>query len=743
MTHLSGRRVGPAGAVLLLLAVLSGLPIEPLGAQVADREVVRLEFRGNRAFDDAELASAISTRATRCRSFWFKFPLPFCPLTDWGFAHERHYLSESELPADVVRLRLFYRRRGYRDVRVDTMVDRRNGEVALEFEIEEGPPTVVSRLDFEGLTDVLDPEAVRSRFPLAVGEPFDLVALSRGKQAIVDRLRNRGYVEAAVLDEYFLPAGERTAEVAVRVRPGPRARIREIRVEGAGELGEGVVRQFLTFEPGEYYRQDRLLESQRELYRLGAIRVADVQHRAVPETDTLVDVEVSVTPARPRSVRTGVGLTTTSCFETEARFTHRNFLGGARRLQLTGQLSNLLAGQLAESFPCRDVAEGEEFQDVDFSVRADLLQPSFLSDRNTLETALFVERQTVPDLFVRNSRGGEASLTRRLQRGMSVSLTYRPEFTSFEGDPSGLFFCINFGFCQPADIGVITAPRWLAPVTLGWSLDRTNVPLSPTAGYYVNLALEGAETITGSDYQYLRFNVDAAAFEELLPGLVLATRIRTGFVEPSSDQDFGLSRPGGAPVVHPRKRFFAGGAQSVRGFGQNLLGPTVAFFDSRRCAGTDTSLAALVACADSLAALQSPGVPGGPVNPRVLFDQRPVGGNAVFEANVELRARVAERWTLVGFVDMGQVWEELTEPEVPVATPGVGVRYSSPLGPLRVDVGYDPTAADRLPVVAQVGREIRELPTSVTYREFTYGDPGTLEQIWRRLQLHISIGEAF
>lgn len=725
------------GAVCLLLACATTVgPPAPLRGQVGlEREVTSLEFSGNRAFSDDRLASAIVLDETSCKTFAFA---PFCWLTDWGLFHSRAYLDESVLPADLLRLRLFYRRRGYRAVAVDTAVERLDGEVRVRFEIDEGPPTVLDTLVLAGLEGTLAPASVRERFPLEPGEPFDLVELSAAKEEIADRLRNRGYPRAAVLDEYFIPRGSRSVELTLDVRPGPLSRFGDVRVEGAGAVGEEVVRQVLSFRSGQLYRQERVLQSQRDLYRLEAIRFANVQTSPSEAADTLVDVTVSVTPAPPRTVRTGVGVTTTDCVQTEARFTHRNFLGGARSLRVTGRLSNLLADQLGESFPCTGVGRDPVFRELGYTLRADFREPFFLSSGNSLEASLFLERESVPDIFVRQSRGGELAVTRRLRPRMPVSIGFRPELTSFDEQSADVFFCVNFGFCQPDDIDALTRSRWLAPLRASWSYDRTDAAFSPTAGYYLDVNTEWADRVTGSDYQYVRFNIEAADFEELAEGLVLAVRIRTGFVEALGGQPFGDPDPAeGGVVVHPRKRFFVGGAQSVRGFEQNLLGPTVLLFQAADCPDSfGTSREELTECALELASR--------PTDPNDVFDERPVGGDAAFEGNIELRAHVSGPWTVVGFVDVGQVWVDIGQLEAPVASPGAGVRFESPVGPLRVDVGYDPTSPDRLPAVAELpSQEIVELRRAVPFDQFTYDGRTGFREFWRRLHLNISIGEAF
>lgn len=724
-------RPAASAAFTLLLAAPGPAPgqaPEPVEAGAPGvREVVELSFEGNRAFEDGALRAAIETEATHCRTVLLVL-VPICPLTDWGFAHERGFLEERALPADLLRLRVFYRQRGYRDVRVDTAVERMDGEARVRFLIEEGEPTRLDTLAIEGLEGILDVREVRREIGLGRGSPLDLVRLQNGKQAMRDRLLNRGYVGAAVLEEVFIPPGE-GARVTLEVHPGPRARVGEVRVEGAEEIGERVVRQFLTFGSGDYYEHERVVESQRALFELGAIRFASISRIGEPgPADSVVDIRVQVTEAAPRTARLGGGASTTECFLAEGRLLHRNFLGGARRLELSGRLSNLFAGRFDGSFPCTDTGTDPAFQVLNFRVRGEFRQPYFLSGRNRLTGAVFLERETVPGLFVRTSRGADLSLTRRLRSRMFATLSYRPELTSFQEESADIFFCVSFGFCQPEDIAVLTEARWLAPVALSWRYDRTDVPFQPTRGYYATAEIERAEAVTGSDFGYIRLGLEAADFEELADGLVAAARLRTGFVEATEGLLFELEDPT-AEVVHPRKRFFGGGPQSVRGFGLNLLGPTVLVVDSLAACPEDPVLS----CAQRLAA-EEPG----------RFQERPVGGNAAYELALELRRTLSGPWGIVGFMDLGQVLPDISRLQGPVVAPGVGVRYSSPVGPLRLDVGYNPSGPRRLPVVAQLeGGDIRELEEPVRFDPFGYDDAGPFRELWRRLQFHLSIGEAF
>jgi outer membrane protein assembly factor BamA len=99
---------------------------------------------------------------------------------------------------------------------------------------------------------------------------------------------------------------------------------------------------------------------------------------------------------------------------------------------------------------------------------------------------------------------------------------------------------------------------------------------------------------------------------------------------------------------------------------------------------------------------------------------------------------------VAGFVDVGQVWETIDDRVALVATPGAGVRFRSPVGPLRLDVGYNPTGPKYKPVVVALDDgSIEEVVNPVLYDPFTWDDPSTLTEIWRRLRIQFSIGEAF
>lgn len=723
-----------SAALALFLLLVPGGGASPLLAQEArdsgasavprEPEVVEVSFRGNDAFSASELDHAILTEATTCRSFLFVFPLPLCPLTDVGFAHRRHYLDEDELPQDRLRLLVFYRQRGYRDAQVDTTVIREDHSARIVFEITENEPTIIRTFEVQGADSLITPERQSELLDIGAGDRLNLAELALGEGRLTEEIRGRGYVNATILRDYFIPRDTREADVNLRVVPGPRVRIGEVRIEGSGAVGDDIIRTLLSFESGDVFRDREILESQRRLYNLEALRYASITSERRTDTDTLIDLRVSVAPAPQRTIAVGLGAETDECVQVQADLTNRNFLGQGRVLRFTGRLSNLLAKQLEGRFPCTDVSGDPIFQELNYRLETAFEQPVFRGGSNSLRASIYTEEETVPDLFVRSSTGGELSFTHQFSSRMLLTAAVRPELTSFGAQSADIYFCVNFGFCTPEDIGVLSEKRWLSPIAVLWALDRTDGRLSASRGYYVTTEAEWAGAITGSDYRYFRQTIDLAGFAPVGGGRVLAGHVRFGFIEPFETQTFETVGP--EAVVHPRKRFFAGGAESVRGFGANLLGPTVLVVDvADDCPDQD-----LETCVDAL--------------PPTALDERPAGGNAVLEGSLELRAPVGDRWSVVGFVDAGQVWATLGNRADIIVTPGIGVRFRSPIGPLRFDLGYDPSSPSSKPVVALFeGGDIQELNRTIRYDPYTYDDPGLGTEFLRRLQLQFSIGQAF
>ena len=312
-------------------------------AQVDDRVIRGLTFEGNNSIPAPVLEASIATT----KSGWFARN----GLVRWLGLGEKRYFDEVEFQRDVFRLGVLYKRSGFPDVQVDTLVRRDPENVWVTFLIEEGEPILVDTLIVAGLDSV--PGWVRSRadldLPLRQGDVFDRALMQADADSITRRLRDRGYPSADVLVSYAVRTAERRAAVTLDANPGVRARIGDVRVEGVERVDSSTVVDLMTARPGELYSQTDLFQSQRNLYNADLFRIATVDIDSAnfePGTDS-VPLRVQVAESPPRRLRIGAGYGTNDCLRTNAGLTLRNFLGNGRLVDLSG--SGVDRGMLDEA----------------------------------------------------------------------------------------------------------------------------------------------------------------------------------------------------------------------------------------------------------------------------------------------------------------------------------------------------------------------------------------------------------
>ncbi|MBI4540247.1 MAG: BamA/TamA family outer membrane protein [Gemmatimonadetes bacterium] len=748
---MSGRRRelwGGHRAWLLALALLV-LRADALGAQAARLEVRDIHWEGNERFSSRALAAAIVTRESSCRS-WLLGPL--CELgIDRAFV--RRYFEPREFRRDVTRLDLFYYLRGYRDAAVDTVVTRSADGVEITFQVREAEPIVVEELRVVGGDTLVDDALTRS-LPLRQGRPFSTIDLEAARDTLLRRLRNRGFFYADVLASYVIPEeSPLTADVTFELVPGSLSFFGPVTVDGERAVSESVVRRMLPFREGDRYQEDGVFQGQRNLYNLQIFTHASIEPAEPAALDSVIPHVVRVNEGDAHRMRGGAGMNTADCLSAETRWTSRNFLGGARNLQLRARVSNVLAQRLSETL-CTQSGTGD-YGRLNWLASAEFTQPWLFSPRNSFSLALYAERQSLPDVFVRQAYGANVSVVRTIGRRSLLNLSYRPQLAKL--DAAEIFFCTSFEVCAPRDIADLQAANWLTPAGLAVSRDRTNQVFAPTAGYTVLVDFEHASALTRSQYAYNRIIGDYTRYQGLWPGWVIAARLRPGVLLP---RPFGRLSPaaGDVAVVHPQKRFYAGGPNSVRGFAQNQLGPRVLTVDAARLVRGEDSARCTPQEIEALTCDPDP-------FPQSAFVSRPIGGSAVVEGSVELRLPVyGSVLRAAAFLDFGQVWRDVDEVrlgELELA-PGLGLRYFTPVGPIRVDVGYRSTGVQSLPVVttklrpydALHGDEEKDIvvTTADGLAWVRSNELAPLERpkdwhrgrsFFDRLQIHFAIGQAF
>jgi outer membrane protein assembly factor BamA len=730
------------GKLLLAIGLAS-----PASAQIRtdSLEIASVSFPGARVFPERLLATTVATVPTQCAAI-----APLCLL---GFGVTRNYLDPRNLDLDAARVRLFYFLQGYRETRVTADTVRREARVDVQFRVEEGRPVVIAAVDVEAAEDSF-PRAVARGLPLQAGRPLSMTLLEATRDSLIIRMTNRGYARADALANYEIPPDDRyTARVRYDIIPGPLSRFGDIEIVGAEKVDTSVVRRMLTFKQGDLFSTQALLESQRNLFDQAVFRHAEVRALDSSLNDTLVPVRVQVNEGALHNVRTALGVNTAEYLNGEVGWTSRSFRGGARRLVARATVANVFAAQL-DTVPFFQPTDSVT-EKLAGSLSVDFTQPWFLGPLNTFGAGAFLERQSIPGVFLRTSGGGYFNLTRRLGANTSASIGYRPEFTRLQTLGGNAIFCAGFTACGQEEIDALGGGNWLAPFAVSLVRNVSNSFFAPTRGYAIRLDAEIAGRTTFSDFSYIRLFADLTDYHTIVPGWVWALRLQPGYA-----REFG--RTAGTLGVHPQKRFFAGGPNSVRGFPQYRLGPKVLTIDPVRLmqpadsSGADCSALAIndSTCDATAFAADHPND----------FDVRPVGGAMALVGNAELRFPIlGDNLRGAAFIDVGQVWRTAREVNLDefAWTPGLGVRYFSPIGPIRVDIGYYGGSGETVSIVtSKLGRPganggcevVEPLPQLPRTDYCDSGEVVFLDQsvFWQprrsffdRLQFHFSIGQAF
>jgi len=708
-------------------------------------EVVNLTLKGVKAMKQSDLLQSIYTTSSHCNSFLL---VPFCWINKAKYLYTKNYLDHKELERDVLRVRVFYWKRGYREAEVDTaVVARGRNQVGVTFVIKEGLPTIVSDVIVSQPTPLLSQREINRRVALGKGGPLNLIRLDTSRVFLQNSLFDKGYADAEVDTSIVVDTASRTAVVRLTLNPKYKTTVEDIVVSGNDDVSERTIRKSLTFHIGDIFRRSEMLRSQRALYESNLFRRASIEPRppidiATPDSAKVVVVTVQESP--PREARLSAGFNTIDFVQFETRFTDYNFMGGARRLDVQAVVGNLFASSLNNRgiFHNASVPQTSTLARYfvpTYNASIDLREPWFGSPHNELALSLFTHRRSAPGIYVDRGYGTSLTFTRDVAERAPASLNYRFEISKV--DAGDVYFCINYGVCDTPTLEALRGNQRLSPVTLTSAIDRTNDPFSPNRGFRANVSAEHASAFTLSDFRYNRATGDAAAFYQIRKRGAIGAHARIGWVSPlgSTTQAVGVAASFGDGILHPRKRFYAGGSHSVRGFGENQLGPRVLTIplaslqshDSSNLActsGTDVTL-----CNPNLATLKDRD-----------FDPRPLGGNFVAEGSVEARFPVWRDLIGAVFVDAGLV-QQKTNPTLPrrraAITPGFGFRYRSPVGPIRADIGLNPGTTESLPVVTE--NIVNGQKTLVTLQQHRTYSPSKGGGILNRVVLHLSIGEAF
>jgi translocation and assembly module TamA len=700
------RRGGFCPPLLLgLVAACASQPKKP-GPIVKD-----IEIRGAEAISPSAIKKRIATTETG----W------------WPFA-TKHHFDPIEWQADLKRIERYYETRGYYGAQVtnaEVKPQEKADEVKLLVDVAESGPAKIASVDLQGL-EVLsdeDREEVLYDLPLVVGEVFLEGRWAEAKALVARRLRDRGHAEADVQGEAIVDRALGKADLKLVVVPGPVYRFGEIQVQtqqGATVEPWRVWEQVqLAIGRDRVYSEEDIEEAQRRVFGMGVFAAARVTPGPADPATGRIPVIVDVREGPFHTLRLGGGVGIDQVRQDArllAQWTDRNWLGGLRTLNLRAIAGWAFLPSTLEVL--RDRSDEGPKNGPIYQVTAELEQPRFLGRPSLRYRSLLESERTLEPTYTSIGGRAENGIVWQPYSTLTLAPSYHLEVYWLEG-PN-----VATAESAPLALGCKTDPCTVVlsflEQTIAW--DKRSSPLEPRRGHYLSLGLqEGGGPLQG-DFSYLRILPEARIYTSFGEDdlFTIGARLRLGTL---------LTSSGRADDSAAITRFYGGGSNSMRGFGIRRMSPLL-----------------LV-----------------PVNPRELNSPLialPIGGNGLVEGNVELRARAGESLLVAAFLDFGNVSRERLAPDDlrhVLWAPGVGLRYLSPVGPIRFDFAFRLPYGRPPPLFNVMGEEItyerRPSGVPVKGRETgehvntsCFGIGGSEKSTWVRDGLcafHISIGEAF
>lgn len=664
-------------------------------------KLVGIEIEGNKYFDTDLLKS-------RLQVFQGAFGTP-------------GRFSRRLVDADAQSMQTLYQANGFLNAKVTPDVQDnykgKEGVLFIAFRVQEGKQTRVASLAFEGI-HAFKEEELLGVVGSTPGQPYSDFGVTADRDNILALYFNEGFPEATFSataeripqstanvsepetasrthngsssvtqkkeeskKEAKLPAEQADAvRLVYHVQEGPQTRVRSVLIRGYEHTGLGVIRREVHIQPGEPLREADVVESQRRLYNLGIFNRVTIEPQNPTGTGVDKDIAVLVEEAKRYTLAYGGG------FEVQRLASTTNPTGGEvqaaprgileiSKLNLTGRADSLslkLRGSTIEDRALLGYSIPNTFGDPKFSTQA----------------AAYTEKTQDINTFTEMRYEGSIQLTDQVTS--RTTLLYRYSFRKV------LVSNLN-SHIAPEEIPLFQQPTLVSQFSVTWSRDTRDNPADASKGSFNSADFGAADTYIGSSASFLRFFYQNSTYHPIKRRFSFARSLRLGILSPYRDTVSltfpAPSCPTGStnctlPTVIPLpERFFAGGGTSLRGFQLNQAGPR-----------------------DSVTGF-------------------PVGGQAMLVLNQEFRfpMRLPFIGTSLGgalFYDGGNVYSRLSRisfrtnlpsptlalqnPSLPPSstnvpicvtncsnelnyfshTAGLGFRYKTPVGPIRIDLGY-------------------------------------------------------
>lgn len=649
-----------------------------LGRCVVEEVVIE----GNKQVRDADIEAQIATAESSHLLLGAFQNVPVLSILD-AASVEYERFDRFVFAQDLLRVERYYKSRGFYDARARAgrAMRRSDGRVRVEIVVDEGRPVKIGRVDLEW-KDGAPPASRAVTRPirravndLAIGDPFEEAEYEQAKTRVRRALSDRGYAYATVAGRTRVDLALHEAQIVLTVDPGPPCVVGDISIVGAGELPEGPMRSALGFTKGDVFSTSALESAQIALASFGVFGAVDVRPDLSPKDkprSAAVPIIVEVQPAPLRAVKAGVGAELGSVVEAHlvGGWDDRNFFGGLRRLSV-----ELRPGLVFYPWTINDIFKALPTNVLpQLKSRLELSQPLPFDTRTNArvrgEFNLYSppRGEGDPATYILGYRTYTGSIgadrpffNGKIRGDLFFNVELNDPFRYFEsGDPPGF-----------TDI-IVPSIQTSASLDLRSDADGRPDPVSPNRGVYVSTDVQLAGYFLGGSADDVRLRPEVRGYVPISRRVTLALRWAGGFIvasnypsrcaDPAASAAWDDSCSPADVQLLGLRGFFSGGANSNRGYGYRGVGPHQKIESLYLIPGTfDTSTEAV-----------------------------PLGGLTSWEMSAELRFPIAGSLGGALFLDASDVSLKsgdlrFTRPHL---TAGFGLRYATPVGPARLDVGY-------------------------------------------------------
>ena len=648
-------------AFALLLATATGCYRVPEGKAA----IASIEVEGAKSLDHEEIEDRIITRETS-RFLGFVY----------GFVYDYELFDRYALRRDLARIERYMRARGFYDaqVRVARVVPDGN-KVHIHIEVSEGKRATVESITFPNDASI-DPRTqaeLRREVEgvLAVGANLDEDKLDEAEKAATKLLSSRGHAAAKVERKAEVDLATSTARLSFTITPGPLARIGPITFKGLQKLPESRVAKIFLVREHDLYSSEELVNARQALLDLGlfaSVEVSpDLSH--IDEGDHIVPITVTCEVAKLRLLSLGFGFEFDSLktdVHTSIGWQSGNFLGGLRRFEITEKPGLVL---YPTRFPDIKLPDKLLFEN---RITATVQQPAFFEARTTgtarVDYSVYpvlLPGQTSNDVLgyheVRGTLGVDRTFLKRLFVNPQYGLQTNVPFDYLGKTPDAITLIISY-------------------LDLFAFLDFRDDPIHTRKGIYIGNQLQIAGGPLQGDASDVREQLEIRGYIPIGRHIVLAARASVGFLFPlnyGKYAEINFAHPGSSRIEGSERDyqilyfrgFYAGGPASNRGYPLRGIGPY-----------------------DLIPYLSPAGqsVSASGCNPNDSSCSLPTGGRSLWEMNAEIRYLVGGAFSVAGFCDTADVSPFAVDIRIdrPHLSCGGGVRYDTPVGPIRLDIGY-------------------------------------------------------